>query len=530
MSLQKLFGLSVLSGLLTALAWLEVPGVVLFFSFIPLLIVEQHFLKNANRYPPFSFWPYALITMLIWNFSTSWWIWYATPVGAVFAITVNSILMSLVWALSHIVKRYSGNSFGNLFFLFGWISFEYLHFQWDMSWPWLTLGNGLANIIPLIQWYEFTGVFGGTFWIIILNLLIFKWIELRQEGNKTQIKAQLFVLFFVIFIPIVISLIQFFTYTEESNPMEVVIAQPNIDPYHEKFSEMSVSEQLNRLLSVSDSLGDRNVDFFIGPETALHDVWENNYFFHSEINEIQDFLHFKYPKAAYVVGAMSFLRYPGNMNFPHTARFNSDSTLVYDVFNTACFITADKPIDFYHKTKLVSGVEKMPFKKYLGFMEKLILNLGGTSGTLGTNQSTELFFKDSAIVAVPICYESVYGEYLADFVKKGANLIFVITNDGWWNNSPGYRQHLAFSQLRAVELRRSIARSANTGISAFIDQRGIIVQQTNWWVKTALKGVVNLNTKQTFYTIHGDYIARFSVFILLLFFIHFNIRLIMRRK
>ena len=92
-------------------------------------------------------------------------------------------------------------------------------------------------------------------------------------------------------------------------------------------------------------------------------------------------------------------------------------------------------------------------------------------------------------------------------------MILVITNDGWWGNTPGHRQHFLFSILRAIETRRSIARSANTGISAFINQRGDVFQQTAYWEPAVIKQQINANDKLTYYVKNGDYIARVSVFI-----------------
>jgi apolipoprotein N-acyltransferase len=119
-------------------------------------------------------------------------------------------------------------------------------------------------------------------------------------------------------------------------------------------------------------------------------------------------------------------------------------------------------------------------------------------------------------VATVICYESVYGEFVTGYVKKGANLIFVLTNDGWWGDTPGYHQHNAFSSIRAIETRRSVARSANTGISSFINQRGEVLQKLSWWQRGAIKDTINANDSITFYVKYGDYIGRVARFFSLL--------------
>jgi apolipoprotein N-acyltransferase len=162
----------------------------------------------------------------------------------------------------------------------------------------------------------------------------------------------------------------------------------------------------------------------------------------------------------------------------------------------------------------VNGVEKIPFMKYLGFLREIFIDLGGASGSLGSQDEASVFVShDGTKIAPVICYESVFGEYLTSYIKKGAGLIFIITNDGWWKNTPGYKQHISFARLRAIETRRSIARSANTGISCFINQRGDIIQPTAWWTATAIKGQLNVNDEMSFYVKYGDFIARISLFI-----------------
>jgi apolipoprotein N-acyltransferase len=177
----------------------------------------------------------------------------------------------------------------------------------------------------------------------------------------------------------------------------------------------------------------------------------------------------------------------------------------------------DKP-KFVHKSKLVLGVEKVPFSNLFPALEKLSIDNGGASGTLGIEDYAQVMKSHGIIFAPVVCYESVYGSFIADQCKKGAELIFVITNDGWWGNTPGYKQHLDFSRLRAIENRKCVARSANTGVSAFINQRGDIISKTDWWKAQQLSHKVKRNSIKTFYTLNGDYIGRsfsFAALILL---------------
>ncbi len=116
---------------------------------------------------------------------------------------------------------------------------------------------------------------------------------------------------------------------------------------------------------------------------------------------------------------------------------------------------------------------------------------------------------DSSVrIAAMVCYESIYGEHVNGFVNDGAELLFILTNDGWWRDTPGHRQHNAYAKLRAIETRRSIGRSANTGISCFINQKGDMLKQTKYWQPTAIDNILNTNNKITFYVKYGDYIGR----------------------
>src|SRR5207247_2436074 len=110
------------------------------------------------------------------------------------------------------------------------------------------------------------------------------------------------------------------------------------------------------------------------------------------------------------------------------------------------------------------------------------IDLGGTSGSLGMQKERTVFKTQSTInnpqsaifIAPAICYESIYGDFLSAYIRNGAEFIAVITNDGWWGDTPGYIQHENYARLAAIEFRRDIARSANTGISCFINQKGDI--------------------------------------------------------
>jgi len=154
----------------------------------------------------------------------------------------------------------------------------------------------------------------------------------------------------------------------------------------------------------------------------------------------------------------------------------------------------------------------MPFQEYFSFLRKYLIDLGGANGSFAAAGEPEVFQVNGRVKIGPvICFESVFGAQAATLARKGASVLFVLTNDGWWRESPGARQHFSYSRIRAIETRRSIARSANTGISGFINQRGDVLRQTKMNTNTAIRAKLNLNNKLTFYVRNGDYVGRISL-------------------
>lgn len=507
--------LSILSGLLFTAAW-PINGFpfLLFVAFVPLLFIEQAIADKKYKYSFTRLLPYPYLAFFIWNVLTTYWVYYSTVPGSIAAFVINSLFVTLVFCLFHVTKKRLGTIPGYLSLVVYWISFEYLHLTWDLSWPWLCLGNVFSEYYTWVQWYEYTGVFGGAAWIFLVNIMIYQLLRrvlLLGVKLKDQIKPAVSIVL-VLSVPITISLIIYNNYEEKSSPVEIVAVQPNIDPYNEKFDGMSVAQQLEKFLELAEEKITPNTKFLIGPETALpRGIWETQEEDTPSIRRLRIFLQ-KHPHISIVIGLTSFRMYEEGDKVSATARRYRDTNMWYDVYNTAMIMVKDQPVQFYHKSKLVPGVEKLPYPSIFGPLQELAVDLGGMTGSHGMQKDRAVFFSPDSIGAGPaICYESVYGEYVTEYIQRGAHFIFIITNDGWWGNSPGHKQHNSYARLRAIENRRSIARSANTGISCVINQRGDISQATQWWVPTSIRAEINANETFTFYTKYGDYIARVAI-------------------
>lgn len=543
MSRTKLLILSLLSGVLLFLGWPPLGWpVILFFAFVPLLWVEEAFSSRKIKSKPALLFGLSYLTFLIWNVSTTWWIWNASPGGAAMAILANSFLMSIVFWTFHIAKKRllavtaTGSSTTIWLFPIFWLAFEHFHHRWDLTWPWLTLGNAFADNHTWIQWYEYTGVPGGSLWVLIVNGLFFEWLRSSAENRKKG-----FAIAATILLPIGISL--FMYHTEQSRNAEqvtpelkhysgrvnVVVVQPNIDPYSEKFYGMNFEEQLDKMLGLAKQKVDSTTDYLVFPETALtENMWEDELQQASSVQILKDFLR-DYPKLKIITGASTYYMYQGNEKLSATARKHGNSNNYFDAYNTALQIDNSGKIQVYHKSKLVPGVERMPYPTIFGFLENLAIDLGGTAGSLGTQDERTVFIprpfshpngnenrkmsNGEIGIAPVICYESIYGEYVCDYINNGASLIFIITNDGWWGNSAGYEQHLLYGRLRAIETRKWIARSANTGISCFINERGDFSQLTEWWKPAVISESISSNAEKTFYIKYGDLIGRVGLYL-----------------
>lgn len=518
---SKLLG-AVLTGLLLYLAW-PVGGFapLLFIAFLPLLWVEQQlYEQRIALYKVFSL---AYVAFFIWNFATTWWLHHASLGGAWFAISVNAGLISLVFWLYAFIKRKSNPTLALIWLACGWMSLEKLHLVWDFAWPWLNLGNGFAENPRWIQWYEYTGSFGGSLWIWWVNLSLFTGL---LKFSKTRDKAYLWhsVLFSALQIgtPIAFSLYRFSHYQVGAQIAKVLVLQPNLDPYSEKFQKDN-AETARDLIQLSQAADTAAFDYIIAPETALNRPIDLDHPMRARaLQRIKDLTR-RHPQTAFITGAEFERVYRDAKDLPEDVNRFPGSSVWFQSFNSALQITASDPLQVYQKSKLVVGVERIPYKPIVQrLFGDILIDLGGTSISLSTQTTRSVFTNSSnSLVAAPIiCYESVFGAFVTDCVKKGANWLCIITNDGWWQKTQGYRQHLAYARLRAIENRRSIARSANTGVSAFISERGILQKHLDYDTRGSLSGVLHIQNKKTFYTRYGDYIARTAILIaaLLLFY------------
>lgn len=513
--MRKNLFLAILSGILFSIGWPTYGfPLFLFFAFVPLLLIEEDFYQNKHKK---RFFCYVYLAFFIWNLTKTWWILNSTVVGGVFAVVVNSLLMTFTFCLFHFVRKRLPDSMALPFFVAMWISFEKFHLNWDFSWPWLNLGNGFSDVPSWVQWYEFTGNFGGALWILVGNLIVYKGLSVfLRRHHRYIIYKMFFKIALWIALPMIFSWCLEHHYQEKGEKASVQILQPNLDPWEDKFHYNNSQLADNLLALVQDS-----TDLIVAPETAISQYVEINSFKHTSVYD--KLANFSKSHHAAILTGVDFIHwYPKtSVNIPDTAN-KTRSGRWFDMYNSAVLIDGAKPFQIYHKSKLVVGAEYTPFKEILVPLigDWVTKTIGVSMGSNVSQKKRGVFVSGKIRVAPIICYESIYGQYVTDYVKNKANLLAVITNDGWWGNTEGHKQHLSMARLRAIENRRDVVQSANTGISAYVDQKGNIIQSLGYNTRGQILATVRLNENETFYTQQGDYIARVAIFMAILLFLY----------
>jgi len=503
--------LAISSALLLSAAWLTPFTCLIFFAFVPLFILEEAIYSSSTiKRKKLQIIGFIYLAFFIWNTLVTWWISYASFGGATMAIVSNSAFMCVIFIVWHQLKVRVKKPWAIWLFIPLWLGYEYGNTLWDLTWTWLTLGNVFAFSHNWIQWYEFTGTSGGSLWALLVNISIFKIIQTKTYSVKNILKPVTF-----ISLPIIISILiitfkqsSFNKVSSKATSYKTLIIQPNVDPYNEKFY-LEPEVQLNNVLKQISEKLDSTIHFLVLPETFLtENIFEGKEKDSFSFQFLKDSILKKFPNLVIITGASTLYVYKPNETISATAQKFNDANEYYDSFNTAIQLN-DSTISFYHKSKLVPGVERMPFPALLKPLEGLAIDLGGTIGSLGSQDYRTVFYSHDKKVGIApvICYESVYSDFVTQYVRNGANLIFIITNDGWWENTPGHRQHLAYSRLRAIETRREIARCANTGISCFITPFGEVEQATNYWEKASIIKLMTPQNTQTWFVTYGDLIS-----------------------
>ena len=535
-----LWGLVMLFAVMMSVPFL-VPhtGFLALFGIVPLLCMDRIATLTEKK----RVWIYHYSAFVLWNAITTFWVCNATIGGGIFAVLANSLQMSTIFWLFRLSKKKFTGTLPYIFLMVTWIAWERFYFDAEISWPWLVLGNSFARTTWAIQWYEFTGSLGGSLWIWLTNLGIFGLLVSLSDGSwstwnmKAKSAAVIGMTALLIAPPAISGAIgkEYKDSMHAEEMLDVLIVQPNIDPYN-KFQALTQAQQ-NAILEgmITKELEYRKNDstaaplLVLTPETFTSDIIVGQYERSRTWRRFTALLE-SYPNVNMLFGASAY-DYINSQEAPSYTARNLGQGLWVESHNSALMIDGSRRTEIFHKSKLVVAVEHTPYPRFFCPIDNM---LGGVMGRcVGQDEITLLNVEDieghKTPIGCAVCYESVYGEYYTDYIRKGARAMTIITNDAWWGDTPGYRQHLSYASLRAIETRRAIARCANTGISAIISPSGEIMKPTPWWEQAVIKGQIPLRDDITFFVSHGDITGRVCSFIHWLLLLALIVRFITRR-
>ncbi|MFU8860156.1 MAG: apolipoprotein N-acyltransferase [Cyclonatronaceae bacterium] len=489
------YQIAVAAGILAGISYPPFPFPLLMFPAFVLLIRLTDIAEGGRETAYFSF-----ISFVIWNSITTYWLSFATVAGGISAILANAAIMTLPFLLiRHYVKAGRHPLLFALTVASAWTIYEFLHYRWDLAWPWLSVANAFSNFVEIVQYISFSGSLGITFWVVFSSALIYRYLV---SGNKT-------VLVFMslsVLLPVFMSVFIYYNFQDRPDKtIQVVVVQPNHDSYQELSGFSNTFDPLIELLKLSEKMISSETQLVLWPENALlSGVHENRPGSNDRyiISRVKDW------GVPLITGAALYRYYePGTE--PAVYRQFNDSP-PYNVYNSAVKYSTDGKISFYNKGKLVPVVERIPFVEQLKYIPVPGVDWSDISG-FGRGKDATIFRIDNTMTPALICYDSVFPDWVRRFVIQGAGIITVITNDGWWGNTSGHIQHYDFARLRAIENRRAVIRSANNGISGMILANGDIHSKTEYWVQDVLQLSVPVYSDFTFYTKYGDLIGYFCM-------------------
>ena len=542
---KKPYQSSILTGLLLGISFPPFPTeFISLFAFVPFILTLESvlFQENISKFKGYlRVFSVSYAGLFIWNLIGCYWLMLtalsAPNAGEAFmsflagfaAVVCNPVVMSVPILLYAFVRQQIKREFAFIAFILFWLSFEYLHFNWDLSWSWITLGHSFSNYIYFIQFIEYTGVLGISLIILITNFLIANQLSTpatpqpslpqphpsfpqKRESTPHVIasvaKQSHYIWLTILCFISVWSGILYIQNTkkEPETTLRVKIIQPNIDPYA-KFNEMPPTEQINILAQLTEN--QHRADLVIFPETALPGAFsKEEYDFYPALDSLKKIT---LRDSFEILSGFTEVRYhKENDKKPASAAYRNN--IWYDICNATILFGKGKA-QTYQKRKLVPMVERMPFLETFTFLRDYNVDIGGGYGSLGMGDSAiclKMKYKDIKIAPL-VCYESIFGEFVTEFVQQGADILCIVTNDGWWKESSGHIQHAAYARLRAIETRRWIVRSANTGISMIINEKGEIIQELGWDKRGILEHNIPILKKQTFYVRYGDYLGRIAL-------------------
>ncbi len=519
---RRMYAMAVLSGALLGASFPPIPaGVLAMVGLIPLLFVLNAFPRPRGA---FRFIYAAMLTFHVITLNWTGDYVQAKDMYMMIAGAVTMIVHPLFYFLPLggylLVRRHLGERVALTVLPFLWAGYEYSHSLTEWSFPWLTLGNSQSYTIARVQFIEWTGIFGVSFWLVVVNVVAY--VLLRALLERRPLRSGSVVLPAVtlaglILIPSLHGWYVLRSWQEKEIPassaVTVGIVQANVDPWDKWTANgyVTVDMYMGRTRALVEAPAGPKPDIVLWPETAFpFDILApaNRDLLASLQHQLSMW------NVSVLTGLPHRITYTDSLLAPRSARHDRMTGQRYDWFNAAALLQngADAPA-WYGKMKLVPFAERVPYAEAIRFIDFLRWDVGIGGWQIGPDTTVFQDLRTGARFNALICYESTYPGFVAAFVRRGAEFITLITIDSWWDHMSGAYQHQQMSILRAIENRRWVARCAVGGISCFIDPSGHVHDATELFTERTLSRKIERRTEQTFYTEHGDWLGDISLWV-----------------
>lgn len=461
----------VVSGLLMAAAFPPLPlGFLAFFSLLPLIPSMQQ-LTGRGAFGA------GFVQGLVFYGATIYWVAWITPPGMAGAIFYMSLFRGLfVWVWSFVWQR-----MGRFALWLGpviWVGFEYFNSLGDMGFSWNLLGHTQADYLPLIQFAEATGVYGVSFWVVLVNLFAFRLLKSTQRGKWVG------GILLVFAVPLAFGLWRL-SDPVPNGDLSVALVQQNVPPVEK--SHWGFDHNFDKLKPLTIQAKETGADLVVWSEAALPA------YFNSAMHRTYQM------RVQALIDSLGIFLYTG------ANRYEADPIRDRRYNSSFLFEPGGTELPYYDKVKVVPFGERAPFPKLLGFLREIKWSGAGfVSGDFETGTARTVFEFPGGKFSGLICFDSVFPWLARELTANGAEFLVVITNDGWFGRTSGPYQHAEMAIFRAIENRRSVVRCANTGISMFIDPYGRTLEETGIFHEAVLQHKVTRQTGHTLYTQFGD--------------------------
>jgi apolipoprotein N-acyltransferase len=492
------------SGVLLGLAYPPFPfpfQFLFFIGFIPYFYVieKRETYGGINRATYLTFFIFSVVT-LYWVGS---WQHKTDPflmISGVLLLFVNPIFMLIPSSLFYFARKIINRKTALYLFPVFWITYEYLYMVTDASFPWLTVGSGLSYFISFIQIADIVSAVGLSLIVIYIN--IFLYLSVKDfKISKARSSAYAGAAFLIFALVLLYGIVRLSSFELSDKKIRAGIIQPDLDPW-DKWSDKPISSLTEIYFDLSRKAVEQGAKLLVWPETALP-VYLLGGSYESTVREIHHFINEH--DVVLLTGMPDIIYYGENDEKPYDVKY-SEYLGYYATFNgIILFEPGVDTVQRYGKMKLVPFGERVPFVDQLPFLGDLIKWGVGLSGW-NVGQDTVVFrstaLKENYELNINglVCYESIYPFFVAEFVKKGADILAVVTNDSWYGNLSGPYQHKEIAVLRAVETRKSVVRAANGGISAIINPLGITQVETKMLTKDFIVDDVIIQQDETIFT------------------------------